>query len=119
MIVLLGMAIVILKQHKTMNSYTNGFPIKGTYIQSEGTSHTRLIFSDKNKVYSYRPSGKLLEGTYTKTEDANVYIVKMNNRGTKYVVLGKDTLTCIENEKAVLYRKESRGEIYDNVEHPE
>lgn len=118
-IIVLGMTIVILKQHKTVNKYANGFPLVGTYIQAEGISNTRLIFSDKNQVYSYQPFGKLLEGTCAKTGDPNVYILKMNNRTTKYIVLGNDTLTCIENETTVPYRKESRGEIYDSVEHPE
>lgn len=118
-VVLLGMTTVLLKQHKTMNGYTNGFPIKGTYIQSEGNSDVRLIFSDKNKVYSYQPFGKILEGTYAKTGDSNVYILKMNNHKTKYIVLRKNSLTCIDEENTATYRKESSGEIYDSVKHLE
>lgn len=118
-ILILGMAIFILIQNKDIKKYENGFIIKGTYTPSLDTQTDYLVFSESNTFYSYQQFGKVLKGTYTKTENPNVFILRMDNSLKGYIFLSKDSLTYVENEQTIGYEKLSTGEIYNNVHEPQ
>ena len=120
LIVFVAMAAVIAKQHKTIEQYVGGFgDIIGTYAESENGQEEPLILAEDNKAYSYRQFGTVLEGTYAKTNCPNIYVLKMENQPTRYIILDKEGLSCVEGENAFHYVKLSRGAIYSNVEAPE
>ena len=121
---LMIMTIVILKQHTDITNYREGvsagFSENGTYTDSLEEQNVYFVFlKEKHRIYHYRPSEKVFAGTYSETDDPNVYIIKMDDGSRAYAVFGQETLTWIKGNTVKQYLKLANGGIYNDVPDPE
>ena len=124
LVLLVILAIVILKQHTDITRYREGvsagFSENGTYTDSLEEQNVYFVFvKEKHRIYHYKPSEKVFAGTYSETDDPNVYIIKMDDGSRAYAVFGQETLTCIKGNTVKQYLKLSNGGIYNDVPDPE
>lgn len=121
---LMSMTIVILKQHTDITKYREGvsagFSENGTYTDSLEKQNVYFVFvKDKHRIYHYKPSEKVFAGTYSETDNPNVYSIKMDDGSRAYAIFGQETLTYIKGNTVKQYLKLANGGIYNDVPDPE
>lgn len=109
---LLAMITIIGVQRKELNQYENGFKITGTWVTEDNQNYLVFAIDEKNTFYAYKQFEVPRKGVYQKTANPNIYEVEMKDTLKGHVVLGKDSLTCVEGENVTNYIKKAEIEIF-------